>query len=169
MATLTARITALGAAIATAINALRASKMDKAGGIFTGPIRTDGGITSPLGDYDITARINSGSWSTHVGSTAKGWPSAPGSPTYYHLLSSTYSSDYYALQFSGPFFDNDYVFVRKVQPGAGADNAWREVAHDKSFQRVYDRWLMSLPTAPTGIGVGGYWNNGGVPARVMEL
>jgi hypothetical protein len=57
---------------------------------------------------NITTRTESGIYETSTGTFAEGWPL--NSSNWQHLISVTHSNDtnYYAMQISGSFFDNDF-------------------------------------------------------------
>lgn len=75
---------------------------------------------------DITSRINSGFYQTSSASTQNGWPETTNS--WYHLLTTTHSntSNYHALQFAAPYYDQEVYF--RVTNNQG-NMSWKKVWH----------------------------------------
>ncbi|MEE9481843.1 hypothetical protein [Methylobacterium ajmalii] len=80
---------------------------------------------------DISVRVPEGWWQTNNAAKAEGWPEDTNS--WYHLISATHSneSNYYALQISGGFFDNEHFYIRKT--ANDGMRPWRELWHTGNF------------------------------------
>lgn len=75
---------------------------------------------------DISVRTDSGFYDTSTPTVAEGWPT---NGSWHHLISSTHVNDdnYYAMQFSGDFYDSKNVYYRATS-GSGT-TAWNKIWH----------------------------------------
>lgn len=99
-----------------------------------------------VGKDNITTRTETGFYESSTGTIAEGWPTDSGS--WHHLIASTHSNDsnYYSLQLSSTFFDQQLYF--RATNGSGS-TAWNTVLHNNNFNSY-------APTL-TGTGASGTW------------
>jgi hypothetical protein len=91
---------------------------------------------------NIVQRVPEGFYQNNSATRALGWPEDSNSWT--HLLSVTHTNpdNYYALQISGGFFDNDRFYIRKT---AGAGNQpWQEIWHSGNLTLTDHQHLRRL-------------------------
>lgn len=89
--------------------------------------------TSTTDRDNISTRLADGFYQTSTGTKAEGWPDDTND--WMHLISQTHAneSNYFALQLSGRFFDNDHFYIRKTN-GYGLQ-PWRELYHSGNLFR----------------------------------
>lgn len=122
--------------------------------------KVTGTLTSRLGQSasgfhvaskdNIANRTDSGFFQTDTATTAEGWPT--NSNNWYHLLSSTHSSDgnYFSMQFAGDFFNQNEIYYRATANVGTA--AWSRLWHSGNLTNLSQ--LSNGPGYLTGISSG---------------
>jgi hypothetical protein len=116
-------------------------------GTFSGRINQSISGIHAANIENISTRTNSGFYDTSTPTVAEGWPV---NGSWHHLISSTHINDdnYYAMQFSGDFYDSNNVYYRAT--AGNGNTGWNKLLHSGNYNTY-------APTL-TGGNASGTWN-----------